>query len=76
MARCDFSRPRRAEKDDVGLGLDEVEGAKVDDHFLADRALIGEVEILERLVSREARRLDAVLASVGLTCRQLPLEAV
>ncbi len=34
--------------------------------WLADRALEGEVELLERLAGREAGRLDPALAAVGL----------
>jgi hypothetical protein len=36
------------------------------DHLLADRALKGEVELLEGLSGGEAGRLDAALPAVGL----------
>jgi hypothetical protein len=65
--------PRRTQEDDVVPGLDEVERAEMSDDLLADRTLIREVEVLERLVCREARRLDAVLAAVGLARRNLAL---
>jgi hypothetical protein len=46
--------------------VQEVELAEVLDHLAADRALEGEVELLERLAGREAGRLDARLAAVRL----------
>jgi hypothetical protein len=47
----------RPEQDDVLLGVQEVELAEVLDDLALDRALEGEVELLERLALREARRL-------------------
>src|ERR671919_438804 len=58
--------PGRPEQHDVVLGVQEVELAEVLDHLLLDRALEGEVELLERLAGREARRLDPVLAAVAV----------
>jgi hypothetical protein len=54
-----FAGAGRAEQDDVVAGVEEVELAEVLDHLLSDRALEGEVELLERLAGREAGRLDA-----------------
>jgi hypothetical protein len=48
------------------LGVQEVQLTEVLDHLLLDRALEGEVELLERLSAWEARRLDAALPAVGL----------
>ena len=58
--------PRRAEQDDVLAAVQEVELAEVLDHLLLHRALEGEVELLQGLARREARRLDPALAAVGL----------
>jgi hypothetical protein len=44
--------------------VQEVQLAEVLDHLLLDRALEGEVELLQRLAGREARRLDPVLTAV------------
>src|SRR5688572_902608 len=52
----------RAQEDDVLPGVEEVELAEVLDHLAADRALEGEVELLERLAGGEAGRLDPALA--------------
>jgi hypothetical protein len=46
--------------------VQEVELSEVLDHLPFDRALEGEVELLERLAGREAGRLDPALAAVGL----------
>jgi hypothetical protein len=43
----------RFEQDHVFLGVQEVELAEVLDHLLLDRALEGEVELLERLAGGE-----------------------
>src|SRR3954454_3991018 len=56
----------RAQEDDVLLGVQEVELAEVLDDLAADRALEGEVELLERLAGGEARGLDPALAAVAL----------
>ena len=56
----------RAEQDDVLAGVQEVELAEVLDDLALDRALEGEVELLERLAGGEARGLDAALAAVAL----------
>jgi hypothetical protein len=74
MARCVFSRSRRAEKDDVVFGLDEVGRTEVRHDLFANRALIGEVEVLERFVRRKARRLDAALAAVRLAAGNLTFQ--
>jgi hypothetical protein len=44
--------------------VQEVELAEVLDHLALDRALEGEVELLERLSGPKARRLDPRLAAV------------
>src|SRR5438128_6942968 len=54
----------RSQQHNVLLGVQEVELAEVLDHLLFDRALEGEVELLERLAGGEARRADAALAAV------------
>src|SRR5688572_18919440 len=59
--------PGRAEQHDVLLGVQEVELAEVLDDLALDRALEGEVELLERLSGGKARRLDPVLAAVALS---------
>jgi hypothetical protein len=66
IARCVLPVPGRAEQDDVLPGVQEVELTEVLDHLAADRALEGEVELLERLAGGEAGGLDARLAAVGL----------
>jgi hypothetical protein len=43
------------------------------DDLLSHRALVGEVEILERFDLRKARRLDPSFAAVGLAGRHLAL---
>ena len=60
-----FAGAGRAEQHDVLLGVQEVELAEVLDHLAADRALEAEVELLERLALREARRLDPALAAMA-----------
>jgi hypothetical protein len=54
----------RAQEDDVLAAGEEVELAEVLDQGLLDRALEGEVELLERLARREPGGLDAALAAV------------
>jgi hypothetical protein len=46
--------------------VEEVELAEVLDDLALDRALEGEVELLERLAGGEAGRLDPALAAVAL----------
>jgi hypothetical protein len=46
--------------------VQEVELPQVLDDLAADRALEGEVELLQRLAGRQARRLHARLAAVRL----------
>jgi hypothetical protein len=46
--------------------VEEVELAEVLDNLAFDRALEGEVELLERLAGGEAGGLDPALAAVGL----------
>ena len=74
QARADAERDRqvglagagRAEQDDVLFAGEEVELAEVLDDGLLDRALEGEVELLERLVRGEPGGLDALAAARGL----------
>jgi hypothetical protein len=88
-ARADRERDRqmglagagRSEQDDVLPCVEEVELAEVLDHLLFDRALEGEVELLERLAGGEPRSADAALAAVrvpsgGLGCEQRLREAL
>jgi hypothetical protein len=56
----------RSEQDHVLFGVQEVELAEVLDDGLLDRALEGEVELLQRLAGGEAGGLDAALAAVAL----------
>jgi hypothetical protein len=56
--------PRRAQRDDRVFGVQEVELGEVLDHRLLHAALEAEVELLERLASREACLRDAGLAAV------------
>ena len=63
--------PGRAEQDHVFLAVQEVELAEVLDHLLLDRALEGEVELLERLAGGEPRGADPGLAAVRLACGDL-----
>ena len=58
---------RRAQEHDVLFGVQEVELARVLDDLALDRALEGEVELLERFAGREAGSLDPALAAVGLS---------
>jgi hypothetical protein len=54
----------RAEQHDVVAGVEEVELAEVLDDLAFDRALKGEVELLERLSGGEAGGLDPPLPAV------------
>jgi hypothetical protein len=45
-----FAGARRAEQDHVVFGVQEVQLAEMLDHCLFDRALEGEVKLLQRLV--------------------------
>jgi hypothetical protein len=67
--------PGRSEEDDVLLRLDEVERSEVTDHVALHAALVGEVELLQGLASREASRADAQLATVRLAGDDLALQA-
>ena len=58
--------PGRAERDDVGALVQEVELAEVLDHLLFHAALEGEVELLQRFAGGEAGLADARLAAVAL----------
>jgi len=62
-----FAGAGRAQQDYVLAGVEKVELAKVLDHLLLDRALEGEVELLERLAGGEACLLDAALAAVAFS---------
>jgi hypothetical protein len=66
IARWLLPVPGRAEQHDVLASVEEVELAEVLDDLAADRALEGEVELLERLAGGEAGRLDPALAAVRL----------
>ena len=66
MLRVGLAGAGRAEQDDVLFAGEEVELAEVLDQRLLDRALEGEVELLERLAGGEAGGLDAALAAVRL----------
>jgi len=54
--------------------MQEVQLAQVLDDLLLDRALEGEVELLERLARPEASGLDARLAAVALASADLGRE--
>ena len=58
--------PGRAQQDHVLLGVQEVELPEVLDHLLLDRALEGEVELLERLVGGEPGGADPQPPAGGL----------
>ena len=66
MLRCVLPVPGRPEEDDVLAAVQEVELAEVLDQGLLDRALEGEVELLERLAGGEAGGLDPALAAVAV----------
>jgi hypothetical protein len=69
-----FAGAGRAEQHDVLLAGEEVELAEVQDVGLLDRALEGEVELLQRLARREAGGLDAGLAAVAVAAVDLGLQ--
>jgi hypothetical protein len=56
----------RTEQDDVLACVEKVELAQALDHLSLDRALEGEVELLERLAGGEAGGLDPALTAVAL----------
>jgi hypothetical protein len=56
----------RAQEDHVLAGVQEVELSEMLDDGLLDRALEGEVELLQRLAGREAGGLDAAFAAVAV----------
>jgi hypothetical protein len=62
---------RRAQQDDVLAGVQEIELTEVLDDLALDRALEGEVELLQRLAGGEPRRLDAAFAAVALPAGDL-----
>src|SRR5215216_1569773 len=66
IARVRLAGAGRAQEDDVLARVQEVELAEVLDDLALDRALEGEVELLERLAGGEARGLDAALAAMAL----------
>ena len=73
-ARADRERDRevcfagagRSEQDHVLFGVEEVQLPEVLDHGLLDRALEGEVELLQRLAGGEPGGLDPSFAAVAL----------
>jgi hypothetical protein len=75
QARADRERDREvglagagwAKQDHVLAGVQEVELAEVLDHLLLDRALEGEVELLERLAGGEPCGFDPKLSAGGVT---------
>jgi hypothetical protein len=67
---------RRAKQDDVLFAGEKVELAEVQDRGLFDRALKGEVELLQRLARREPRGLDPCLAAVTVAAVDLGLQNV
>jgi len=71
IAKCGLAGAGRAQEDHVLARVQEVELAEVLDDCLLDRALEGEVELLERLAGGEAGGLDAALAAVTVTRRDL-----
>ena len=81
-ARADPERGRdvglagagRAEQDHVLAGVQEVELPEVLDHRLLDRALEGEVELLQRLAGGEPGGLDPALAAVAVAGGDLGAE--
>src|SRR3954451_3102885 len=82
QARADAERDRqvrlagagRSEQDDVLLAGEEVELSELQDRGLLDRALKGEVELLQRLSGGEARGLDPALTAVAVTAVGLGLQ--
>jgi hypothetical protein len=60
-----------SEEDHVLFRVQEVELPEVLDHLLLDRALEGEVELLQRLVRREPCRADPRSTPGGLARGQL-----
>ncbi len=65
-AEMGLSGAGRAQEDDVLFAGQEVELAEVGDERLLDRALKGEVELVQRLSGGEPRCFDAALAAVRL----------
>jgi hypothetical protein len=63
-----------SEQDDVLLACEEVELAEVQHRLALERGLEGEVELLQRLAGREARRLDPGLAAVAVAAVGLGLQ--
>ena len=61
-----FAGAGRSEQDHVLFAVQEVELPEMLDHCLFDRALEGEVELLERLAGGEPGGLDPALAAVAL----------
>ena len=72
--RCVLPVPGGPKQDDVLFAGEEVELAEVLDDGLLDRALEGEVELLQRLVRGKTRGLDALAPSRGLAGRGLGRE--
>lgn len=69
-----LARPGWAEKDHVVSRLDEGQGGQVEHDLLANTRLVGEVELLDRLASREVSGADAGLSTLGLPGQDLLLE--
>ncbi|GAA2406215.1 hypothetical protein GCM10010191_12760 [Actinomadura vinacea] len=65
----------RAEEHHVLPGGDEVQGAQVRDGLALERALMVEVEVLDRLAGREPGGADAGFTAVGFAGGDLALQA-
>ena len=73
MARWDLPGPRVADHQDVLLLVDVLAAHELGGEHLVDRGSRREVEGLERLDGREARRLEATLGGAFLPVEQLEL---
>ena len=63
-----LTSPGRAEEDDVVAGGDEVQRSQVGDEVAFEGPGMLEVELLQRLSSREPCGADTPFAAVGLAC--------
>jgi hypothetical protein len=67
--------PRWAKEHDVLAGGDEVQGPEVGQGVALERALVLDVEVLQRLPCGEAGGADAALTAVGFAGSDLALQA-